>query len=149
MHTRRRGKSGSTKPIEKRLPEWLGMTSEQLKQKIIELRGKGMSSSMIGIILRDTHGIPSTKMVTGKRVMQIVKEEGTTPTVPDDMRDLIIKALRLRRHLETNKKDQHNKRSLQLTESKIRRLQKYYRRSGVLPMDWKYDPATAEMFVTA
>ena len=39
----------------------------------------------------------------------------------------MIKALGLRKHLGDNKKDLHNKRQLNLTESKIRRLVRYYR----------------------
>ncbi|KAB3548078.1 MAG: 30S ribosomal protein S15, partial [ANME-2 cluster archaeon] len=44
--------------------------------------------------------------------------------------------------------DVHNKRALQLTESKIRRLVKYYRRTGTLPKDWVYRADTAEMLIT-
>ena len=51
---------------------------------------------------------------------------------------LLRKATSLRLHLEKNKKDLHNKRSLQLIESKIRKLARYYQRRGVLSQDWKY-----------
>jgi len=61
------------------------------------------------------------------------------------MRNLIGTALSLRKHLETNKKDLHNKRSLHLTESKIRRLAKYYHVEGRLPTGWKYSPKQAKL----
>jgi small subunit ribosomal protein S15 len=37
-----------------------------------------------------------------------------------------------------NHKDLHNKRALELTEAKIRRLAKYYINEGKLESDWKY-----------
>jgi small subunit ribosomal protein S15 len=37
-----------------------------------------------------------------------------------------------------NHKDLHNKRSLEITESKIRRLSNYYIGEGRLPSDWRY-----------
>jgi small subunit ribosomal protein S15 len=61
------------------------------------------------------------------------------------MRNLIQIALSLRKHLETNKKDLHNKRSLHLTESKIRRLAKYYLSRKRLPEGWKYSPKQAKL----
>ncbi len=39
---------------------------------------------------------------------------------------------------KSNNKDVHNKRALQLTENKIRRLVKYYHDSGRLAPDWTY-----------
>jgi len=57
---------------------------------------------------------------------------------------LMRRALRIRKHLEVNKKDVHNRRALQLTESKIRRLVKYYVRKRILPSNWKYKPESAE-----
>jgi len=60
--------------------------------------------------------------------------------LPEDLANLIRKALGLRKHLATNKNDLHNKRQLQLTESKVRRLARYYVRAGTLPKDWTYKP---------
>ena len=50
--------------------------------------------------------------------------------------------------MSENKKDVHNKRQLQLTESKVRRLVKYYVRSGKLPKGWVYKPDTAEILLS-
>ena len=38
-------------------------------------------------------------------------------------------------------------RGLQITESKINKLAKYYRREGVLPEDWKFDRKTAKLLI--
>jgi small subunit ribosomal protein S15 len=55
------------------------------------------------------------------------------------------KAVHLNAHLKTNPKDLHNKRGLHLIEAKIRRITKYYIRTGVMPKDWKYSIETAEL----
>lgn len=60
---------------------------------------------------------------------------------------MINKALSLRKHLAANKKDRHNARSLQLIESKIHRISKYYRSTGKLPANWRYDPETAKLLM--
>lgn len=148
MYARRKGKSGSTKLYRKEIPEWVNMSSQNVEEEVAKLYSQGYSTSEIGMILRDKYGIPSTKLVTGKKISKILEEQGTPIKVPEDLENLIIKALRLRKHIENNKKDLHNKRALNLIESKIRRLVKYYRREKVLPADWSYSPATAEMLIT-
>ncbi|HIE33746.1 MAG TPA: 30S ribosomal protein S15, partial [Candidatus Altiarchaeales archaeon] len=64
-----------------------------------------------------------------------------------DLENLIRKAVNLRKHLEQNKKDLHNRRALQLIESKIRRLTKYYKGAGKLPENWMYEPEKAKLMV--
>ncbi len=124
------------------------MDSEEVEEIIVNLWKQDKSTSEIGMILRDRYGVPDVTLITHKKIVQTIKDHGMELNVPEDMRNLIIKALRLRTHLAENKRDVHNKRALQLTESKIRRLVKYYRRTGVLPRDWVYRPDTAEMLIT-
>ncbi len=147
MHTRRKGKSSSKKPVRDSPPEWLDIKKEEVEKLVVELYDQVNSSSMVGMILRDRYGVPSVRLVTGKKIMDILKENNVAPAIPEDMQNLIKKALRLRKHLESNKKDYHNKRALQLTESKIRRLMKYYKREGVLPEDWEYKPEIVEILL--
>jgi small subunit ribosomal protein S15 len=91
--------------------------------------------------------VPSVAQVTGKKITGILKEKGIAGEIPEDLRNLMRKALKIRKHIEVNKKDVHNKRALQLTESKIRRLAKYYRREKVLPEEWRYKPEIAEFIM--
>ena len=63
------------------------------------------------------------------------------------MMDLLTKAIKLRRHIERNHNDTHNKTSLQRVEAKIWRLSNYYKRYGKLPSDWKYDPAKVALII--
>lgn len=136
------------KKIRNNSPEWLELNSKEIEKTVLELRGQGMSSSEIGLILRDRYGVPDVKLVTGKKITQILSEKKVGPKVPEDLENLITRALGLKKHLDLNPKDVHNKRSLQLIESKIRRLVKYYKNTGKLPEDWIYDLKTAEILIS-
>jgi small subunit ribosomal protein S15 len=47
--------------------------------------------------------------------------------------------------MDKNKKDLHNKRSMQMIEARIHKLSRYYRREGVLPKNWKYKAKVASI----
>lgn len=151
MYARKRGKSGSKRPfsfkLRKAAPEWVELTAEEVEKKVAELYNQGISTSKIGIIMRDSYGVPSVALVTRKKITKILKEKNIAGEIPEDLQNLMRKALRIRKHIEVNKKDVHNKRALQLTESKIRRLVKYYRREKVLPEEWRYKPEIAEFIM--
>ncbi|MEM2176495.1 MAG: 30S ribosomal protein S15 [Archaeoglobaceae archaeon] len=140
MHKSRRGKSGSKKVYRTSPPEWVEISAEEIEKKVIELYNEGYEPSQIGLVLRDRYGIPSVRQVTGKKILDILKENGIKLRYPEDLKSLIKKALKLRRHLEIHKKDLHNRRGLQLIEAKIWRLASYYKEEGILPSDWSYDP---------
>ena len=145
MHARRKGKSGSTHPIRKKHPEWSSLNPREIEARTIELAKSEKSTSEIGMILRDQYAIPDVKIATGKKIMQILEKNNIKSEIPEDLRNLIRTALKLRKHLDVNKKDLKNKRNLQLTESKIRRLTKYYHAEHRLPKGWKYSPAQAKL----
>ncbi len=148
MHARRKGKSGSVSPNRTEAPEWSNTDSSEIEKVIVELRKKDTSSAKIGLILRDKYGVPSVKLATGKRVEEILAEKNLASEIPEDLRNLIVKALGMRKHLSENKKDVHNKRQLQLTEAKVRRLGKYYVRNGKMPAGWAYKPETVEFMLS-
>ena len=89
-----------------------------------------------------------TILAIRERLTSIIKDAGEEIALPEDLYNLLEKAIGLRKHMDNNHKDVHNKRSLQNTEAKIRRLVKYYQSTKVLPADWKYKPETAEMLIT-
>ena len=148
MHARRRGKSCSVRPYRKQAPAWSNIDPKAITQVILNLRKEGASSSKIGLVLRDSYGVPDVKLALGKRIGDILKENKVASEIPEDLRDLMIKALGLRKHLGENKKDLHNKRQLNLTESKIRRLVRYYRGTKKLPKEFVYKPETAEILLS-
>ena len=146
MHARRKGKSGSTHPVErKNHPDWSSLNPREVESHVIDLANSGKSTSEIGQILRDQFAVPDIKLATGKKVTKILEANGIKADIPEELVNLIKTALSLRKHLETNRKDLKNKRNLQLTESKIRRLTKYYRDNNKIPMDWKYTPEQAKL----
>lgn len=147
MYARKRGKSGSKRPSLKTPPRWIRYKKNEVEKLVINLAKEGRSSSGIGLILRDQFGIPLVKNVTNKTIAQIMKENKIYPEYPEDIFNLIKKAVNLRDHLEKNKKDYTSKKGLELLESKIRRLGKYYVRKKVLPEDWKYLPEKAKLLV--
>lgn len=128
-------------------PEWLEISSEEIEEIIVKLHKEGQSTSQIGITLRDQYGIPSTKLVLGEKITDILKRNGTEFEYPEDLLNLIKRAVNIREHLEENPKDIHSRRGLMKIESKIRRLVRYYTANDILPEGWRYDPQTAALLV--
>lgn len=139
MHVRRKGKSGSKKPLAKTPPGWLSYKPAEIETLVVKLAKQGKSASEIGLILRDSYGIPDVKMSVKKRVSQIIAAAGLAHELPEDLQNLIRRVLSIQKHLDANKRDVASKRSFDLTTSKIRRLVKYYLRAGRLPAGWSYD----------
>ena len=105
------------------------------------------TASQIGIILRDSYGIPDVRIILNKKISQILGENKLLEELPEDLKALIKKELLISKHLEINKKDMAAKRGLQLTESKIHRLSKYYKKVGKLPETWKYSREQAKLLI--
>ncbi|MEM3395853.1 MAG: 30S ribosomal protein S15 [Thermoplasmata archaeon] len=138
IHSSKKGKHSSKRPLVKENPEWVPLSKEEVEQKVVELAKNGVSMPLIGMVLRDQYGVPSVKLATGKTVSQILREHNVFPNIPPDLSSLIEKANNLKVHLKKHPKDYSNKRGLTLVESKIRRLVKYYIRQGVMPSSWSY-----------
>jgi len=62
---------------------------------------------------------------------------GCAPQLPEDLYNLIKKAVSIRKHLERNRKDTDAKYRLILVESRIHRLSRYFRKTGQVPPTWK------------
>jgi len=147
IHARKKGKAGSKRPSTKTIPRWVRYKKNEIEKLVIKLAKEGNSTSRIGSILRDQFGIPSVKIVTSKTISEIMKENETYPKFPEDLFNLLKQAVSLRDHLQKNKRDYTSKRGLELLESKIRRLAKYYVRRGILPEDWQYSPEKAKLLI--
>jgi len=146
MHARRKGKSGSTRMLgRKKHPDWSSLKPREIEAHVIDLSKDGKSTSEIGIILRDQFAVPDVKVATGKKIFRILEENKIQSEIPEDLKNLISSALQMREHIEIHKKDLSNKRNLNLTESKIRRLAKYYKSTCKLPKEWKYNPKLAKL----
>ncbi len=147
MHTRKRGKSGSTKPYRVANPSWVELSAEEVAEIIVKHAKKGEAASKIGRVLRDQYGVPSAKLATAKKIHKIMVENDLKLDLPEDISSLIRRAVALNKHLQTYKKDLKSKRALSLTEAKIRRLALYYKRKNVMDPTWKYDLTKAKLLV--
>ncbi|KAL8812075.1 MAG: hypothetical protein Q9223_001775 [Gallowayella weberi] len=147
LHSNGKGISASAIPYSRNPPSWLKTTPDQVVDQICKLAKKGVSPSQIGVILRDSHGIAQVKVVTGNKILRILKGAGLAPEIPEDLYQLIKKAVAVRKHLERNRKDKDSKFRLILIESRIHRLSRYYKTVGVLPPTWRYESATASTLV--
>ncbi len=148
MHARRKGKSGSTRPIWRKTPDWVPYSSDEIENLVIEKAQEGLGSAQIGLILRDAYAIPSVKKICGKSITRLLVENDLGSKMPEDFLNLVRRASNLRKHLESgNKKDKHSRHGLQLIESKIRRLVKYYRKKGIFEPNFKYEPSKATLYL--
>jgi small subunit ribosomal protein S13e len=168
----RKGISQSALPYRRSVPSWLKLNAEDVKEQIKKLGKKGMTPSQIGkndffslvwifwcgciscvlclvlgIILRDSHGVAQVRFVNGNKILRIMKAVGLKPDIPEDLYYLIKRAVSVRKHLERNRKDIDSKFRLILVESRIHRLARYYKIKAVLPPNWKYESSTASALV--
>ncbi|KAJ1737147.1 ribosomal 40S subunit protein S13 [Coemansia sp. BCRC 34490] len=137
MYTPGKGISKSAIPYRRTPPSWVKATPEDVCEQICKLARKGTSPSQIGIILRDSQGVPLVSAITGTKIVRILRANGLAPQVPEDLHFLIRKAVSINKHLERNRKDNDAKYRKSLVEARIRRLVKYYKTSGQLPSSWE------------
>ena len=116
MHSKGKGTSGSSKPNIDTAPSWSESDKGTVEELIIKYANEGHSSAKIGTLLRDMHAVPDVRLVMGERISQTLSID----------------------HLSNNKKDLHNRRQLELCESRLRRLARYYVGTGRIPSTWAY-----------
>ena len=139
MYKSRKGQSGATRPHVTDAPEWSNTDKEAVQSLVLDLAKSGLSTAEIGTVLRDKHAVPNARLVLGKRIGQFLAENDMMGAYPEDMMNLMRQAVAIINHLGSgNHKDIHNKRALEITESKIRRLASYYIGENRLPSDWRY-----------
>lgn len=136
MHSRKKGTSSSTHPVERTHPEW-SMSPADIEQRIVELAREGQSQALIGVTLRDSYGVPDVRAATGKKMQDILAEHDLAGDLPEDLENLLTKRENLRDHLAESPRDVENRRNLQLIEAKIRRLLKYYKQQGRVSPDFR------------
>lgn len=147
MHSRKKGNAGSKKPLRKANPTWVRYQAKEVELLVAKVAKEGKTPSQIGLVLRDSYGVPDVKKTVGRKVARVMKEKGILPQIPEDLMALIKKSVMLRKHMEENKHDMSAKRGFGLTDSKIRRLVKYYKNENVLPRDWSYDPEKVKLII--
>ena len=145
MHTHNHGKAHSIRPIELKKPDWIKMESKEIEELIVKYAKEGMTSSQIGIKLRDQHAIPLVKPILNKTISDVLKENDLVPEIPEDLNNIVLRAVNLQKHLKENKGDSRNVRSLELIEAKVHRLSTHYKNKGIIPKKWKYKSVVSQL----
>ena len=145
MHTHRHGKSHSIRPATLRAPSWITLTPAEIEALVIKYTKDGLTPSQIGNKLRDQHSIPLIKPIMKKGINQILEENDLKSDMPEDLENIVNKAVGLQKHLKENKGDNRNVRSLELIEAKVHRLSVYYKRIERIPKTWKYKSVVAQL----
>ncbi len=145
LHTHNHGKSHSTRPLDLKKPSWVTQSPKEIEEMIVKYAKDGMTSSQIGIKLRDQHAIPLVKPIINKGIMQVLDENKLNQDLPEDLNNIVNKAVGLQKHLKSNKLDNRNRRSLELIEAKVHRLSVYYKKIGKIPKNWKYKSVIAQL----
>jgi len=145
MHTHRHGKSHSIRPITLRVPPWITLSPKEIEELVVKYTKDGLTPSQIGNKLRDQHSIPLIKPITKKSIGEILEENDLKAEMPEDLENIVNKAVGLQKHLKENKGDYRNVRSLELLEAKVHRLSVYYKRIERIPKNWKYKSVVAQL----
>ncbi len=145
MHTHRHGKSHSIRPATLRAPSWITQSPKEIEELVVKYTKDGFTPSQIGNKLRDQHAIPLIKVITKKGIGVILEENGLKTEMPEDLENIVNKAVGLQKHLKENNGDYRNIRSLELLEAKVHRLSVYYKRIGRIPKTWKYKAVIAQL----
>lgn len=145
IHARRKGKSGSRKPMATKSPDWVPLEASDVEEQVVKLSSQGKAPAEIGLILRDQYAVPSVRLATGKTVLQILRAKNVKFELPEDLGNMMRRAVDLQAHAKANPRDRSNRRGLQLLESRIRRLARYYQERGDLPATWDYSVKIQEL----
>ena len=121
------------------------MEGKEIEELIIKYGKEDLTSSQIGIKLRDQYAIPLVKPILNKTISDVLKENDLVPEIPEDLNNIVLKAVNLQKHLKENKSDSRNVRSLELVEAKVHRLSTHYKKKGIIPKKWKYKSVVAQL----
>lgn len=137
MHSGGRGQSCSMKPLSTSVPTYMAKPIAEIKTDMIHLANKGIPASSIGNILRDQYGVGNARDILGCSILQFLTENKCAPVIPEDLAALVEKSKTIRHHLESNTRDNDAKYRLNLVNSRLHRVVRYYKEKNVLPGNWK------------
>ena len=145
LHSHNYGKSHSTRPLDPKAPSWIKEDAKGIEELIVKYAKDDLSASQIGVKLRDQHSIPLVKPIIKKTISEVLEENDLKTDLPEDLNNIVKKAIGLQKHLKANKGDNRNVRSLELIEAKVHRLSVYYKKIGRIPQNWKYKSIIAQL----
>ena len=95
---------------------------DEVREIILKLADKGLTSEKIGLVLRDQYGIPKTKIYNIK-IGQVMKEKNKF--VEPALLNLQKRAERIEEHYKKNKQDKKAGRSLIVVKAKLKKVKDY------------------------
>merc|ERR1719188_402468 len=110
---------------------------KEVTNAILKMAKQNLTPSEIGVVLRNSYGIPQAKIITGSKISRILILKGQEAKEPEDFYSLGKKRKKVIRHLEIHRMDKDSKFHLSLIESRINRLARYYKKSGKIHPNWK------------
>ena len=145
IHSHNYGKSQSVRPLKPKVPSWIKQDPKEIEELIVKYAKEDLTGSQIGIKLRDQHSIPLVKPIIKKTITEVLEENDLKTELPEDLDNIVKKAVGLQKHLKANKKDNRNIRALELIEAKVHRLSVYYKKIGRISQKWKYKSVIAQL----
>ena len=145
LHSHRHGQSHSIRPITPSSTTWVKQNAQEIEELILKYAKDGLTTSEIGVKLRDQYAIPLVRSITKKSITEILEQKGIKQEMPEDLNNIVKKALGLQKHLKTHTSDRRNVRSLELLEAKVHRLSSYYKKIDRIPKTWKYKSVIAQL----
>ena len=78
MQSKGKGKgiSSTATPFKRRSARWVAHTPRTISDLIVTMAKKGMSPSQIGVTIRDKEAVPSIKLLTGQKIVRLLKKNG-------------------------------------------------------------------------
>jgi small subunit ribosomal protein S15 len=147
LYSGRKGKSGSKRVDPSATTTWVKYSAQEIEKLILKEAKEGLNASQIGLRLRDTYGVPSTELLCGKKINEILLENNITKKFPEDLMALFTRAVYCQNHLKKHKHDNTAKRGLTLTKSKINRLVKYYKSRGIIDDAFRFNIEEAKLLI--
>lgn len=83
-------------------PNWIKMKPAELEKIVVDLAKKGEGLAKIGLILRDKHGVPKSRLF-GKKISRILEDNNVIYKKEKDI--FAARSENLKRHIERNKSD--------------------------------------------
>jgi len=85
MQSKGKGKgiSSAITPFKRRSARWVAHTPKTISDLIVTMAKKGMSPSQIGVAIRDKEAVPSIKLLTGQKIVRLLKKNGIFGTTQD------------------------------------------------------------------
>lgn len=73
-----KGISSTVTPFKRRCSKWVSHTPKTISDLIVTMAKKGMSPSQIGVAIRDKEAVPSIKLLTGQKIVRLLKKNGNS-----------------------------------------------------------------------